>query len=258
MQAANLVTGWNNVAYPVQTTRSITEALASIENSYWSVYKNNGTDSDWHLYDSTVISPFNQVGEGAFVNTLDEMSLGAYWIYATEPVTWFLGVDTPIHSAALLANNYSLPPATYYGEINSILALTEGMSVTAEINGVVCGHTTIKTLEDSTLAYNVQVHAELNGCGTNDRNIVFKVNGQPVKNDELIWANEQAWHHPLTVTSQLETQVFLPLVIKGSASASVSIQEMVGSYVGLDKIIFMIFAVSISFVTFLFVIVKTR
>ena len=78
----SLYTGWNLVGYPSETTRPITEALASIEGKYDLVYAYDAWDAEdpWKKY-NTAAPPF--------LNDLTEMGPGwGYWIRVSEDCVW--------------------------------------------------------------------------------------------------------------------------------------------------------------------------
>jgi len=78
----SLYTGWNLVGYPSQTTRAVTEALASIEGKYDLVYAYDAWDAadPWKKY-NTAAPPF--------LNDLTEMGPGwGYWIRVSEDCVW--------------------------------------------------------------------------------------------------------------------------------------------------------------------------
>lgn len=94
------------------------------------------------------------------------------------------------------------PPATFYGWIipAADFAPAAGMIVKAEINGVLCGQTSIIIVEGQ-LAYVLQVDAEamqapFNGCGTPERTVVFSVGPWRMDHDRL-WSNQGASFQPL-------------------------------------------------------------
>lgn len=184
--------GWNIVPYPVTTPRSVAEALASIEGKYTSVLP---AMAPWQLYDSTVLPPFQSL-----VNTLPELEFGSYQIYATVTATLYLKVDEP----GVLVNGPEnfIPPATFYGWITPTGSFmpTVGMTVEAEVNGVVCGQgTVIDSIEPGTLAYALQVSAnnEMGQCGLSGQTVVFQV-GEWKMDHDVLWDNSQAWFHSLS------------------------------------------------------------
>jgi hypothetical protein len=76
-----LQAGWNQIAYPVQATRPVTEALASIQGVYTTVKTYDPTDPNgpWLTYD------VNQPEE---LNTLRELRFGrGYFIHVSRDVT---------------------------------------------------------------------------------------------------------------------------------------------------------------------------
>jgi hypothetical protein len=186
--------------------------LASIEGKYTSVYNYNTAADEWYLYDATVGSNFSNL-----VNDLTVLEYTkGYWLYATENVTGYIGVDGGIQSSFLWGQSVSfqLPPATYYGWVTPAdnFAPTVGMAVTAEIGGHLCGETTVQE-HNGQLAYVLEVQAEkvfgtANGCGTDSRSIVFKVDGVEMDHD-IIWNNSQAWLHSL---SQVVVSAASPMV----------------------------------------------
>ena len=213
------VEGWNTFGYPVTENRPVPEALASIEGSYTSVYHYDATrpDDPWHIYDATVGPAFS-----GLVNDLTELGFGrSYWLYATEPVSLFLGPGgAPAGVAPNTANNVQLPPATFYGSITPTAGFTPtvGMPVVAMIGGQVCGQTTIVEL-DGRLAYSLKVMAEnvtgeANGCGAAERTVVFRV-GDWIMDHDRIWDNGQAWHQPLEEATTVLYQIYLPAVTVG-------------------------------------------
>jgi len=80
----SLYTGWNLVGYPSQTTRTVAEALASIEGKYDLVYAYDAWDAEdpWKKY-NTAAPPF--------LNDLTEIGpTWGYWIRVSEDCTWTL------------------------------------------------------------------------------------------------------------------------------------------------------------------------
>ena len=205
-----LVPGWNNFSFPIQESRSVNDALASIDGYYTSVYEYDEDGREWLLHDATVDAPFVTI-----VNTLEELNFGrAYWLYATEAVTPYLGVEGsgPISNAPRQAGDQLLP-ATFYGWINptSDFVPAAGMPVKAEIDGTVCGETTVVEV-DGRLAYAVQVSAVamVEECGATGRIVEFRV-GDGLLNGGRSWDNSQAWLHSLGDTGK---QLFLPIVVR--------------------------------------------
>jgi len=78
----SLYTGWNLVGYPSQTTRPVTETLASIEGKYDLVYAYDAWDVEdpWKKY-NTAAPPF--------LNDLTDMRPDwGYWIRVSEDCVW--------------------------------------------------------------------------------------------------------------------------------------------------------------------------
>jgi hypothetical protein len=191
-----VTTGWNLFGYPVQETRSPSRVFASIEGSYTSVYFYEPTTSRWRLYDNTVVNEHTEYA--SLVNDLAELEFSqSYWLYATEPITLYVGV--PNNDDTLYReSSFGPPPATFYGPISPTESFTPtvGMPITASINGEVCGQSTVDELNGQ-LIYKIQVAADTsNGCGVDDATITFKV-GNWVMTHNHSWDNSQAWYHPL-------------------------------------------------------------
>lgn len=185
--------GWNSVVYPLVVTRAVTDVVASLGSSFTSVLPSQET----FLFDRTVNSLFQSL-----VNTLDTVSLGAYRIYATEPVTFYVRVDdgSQIEPMVGIDSNY-VPPATFYGWITPTASFTPtvGMDVTAEMNGVLCGQGVVTdTVQPGTLAYTLQVSGinDMGQCGLPGRTVVFRV-GEWTMDHNVTWDNSQAWFHSL-------------------------------------------------------------
>ena len=171
-------------------------ALASITGKYTSVYWNSA--GEWLLYDATVLTDHPDFA--GLVNDLEEFQGNqAYWIYATEPVTPYLGV--PSQSSAAMVASLTLPPATYYGWVQPWIDFlpAPGDPVTAWIDDNPCGLGSIVELNGQ-MAYKIQVAADAggNGCGAAGRKIVFRVGAYELLTYGLSWNNSQAWFYNLT------------------------------------------------------------
>ncbi|MGB0385943.1 MAG: FG-GAP-like repeat-containing protein, partial [Ardenticatenaceae bacterium] len=186
---------WNNFPY-LAATRPVTEALASIDGYYTLVANYDAfREPAWAFYDPAVDPSFS-----GLVNDLTHLEREkSYWLYATEHITLYVGSG---EASRMSSNNIQLPPATFYGWVTPSASFSPsvGMTVTARIDGNVCGQTTIVEL-DGQLAYNLQVIAENiagppNGCGASGQNIAFEVGDSVI--DQQEWDNSQAWFHPLT------------------------------------------------------------
>ena len=189
--------GWNLVAYPLLGSQPITEALASIDGSYTTVYGYDAFDSadPWKMYDATVPPNYH-----VLVNDLSEMEFGAgYWIYATSPVNWVLTSPedrTPEQVISMLP-----PPATYYGAVQGGGTFTPmpGQTVEAYVRGTLCGQSETVAMPDSSIAYVVHVSAEGDGspdCGATGQTITFTVAGE-VMAPSASWDDTQANELPL-------------------------------------------------------------
>jgi len=97
------------------------------------------------------------------------------------------------------------PPATFYSWITATAGFTPtlGMSVTASINGNVCGASAVQQDGQGRLYYVLQVQSENgfgepNGCGQLGQMVRFRV-GSWVMNQDRLWNNSLAWFHSLDV-----------------------------------------------------------
>ncbi len=206
--------GWNLFGYPLPGTNQVGSALASLGDAYTSVaYFAPGADQ-WRLYDQLVLSQHPDYA--ALVNDLSVLEFDhVYWIYATEPVTPYLGV--PEGLMAIEAAKW--PPATFYGPVSAspVFTPTVGMEVIASINGVICGRGVVISLDrNSQLAYRVQIKPDTgDGCGNPGRKVIFTVGGRVMLesywlNSDDTW-NRQAWYFPLNTPS---FYLYLPVVGK--------------------------------------------
>lgn len=184
-----LQAGWNLIAYPIQETRPVAQALESIDGFYTTVYgyQSSDTADPWKVYD---------VNAPAWVNDLTALEFGAgYWIHATQAVTLYLkgSGDSPLKAAESAGQS---PPATYYGRVMSGNGFTPmaGMTITAAINGNKCGQG--KTLDiGGQVMYTLNVFAEdpgtSNGCGAAGQNVQLMI-GSTAMQPSPTWANDQA------------------------------------------------------------------
>ena len=224
IEYAPFMPGWHNVSYPLQHTQAITQALASIDGSYNSVLNYNPDPAvGWRRFDTTVQAPF-----GPLVNTLTEMEfLQAYWLHITQPVTLYLGVENgvPVMLSPLEEQADVFPPATYYGwvEPSDGFTPTVGSSVQAWIGDTLCGETSLVEHNEQ-LAYAIHVEAtdpfEPDGCGEDGALVTFMVDGQEM-NETPFWENGQSQY--LSLTPNLTVEIYLPIVVRPSASAAIPI-----------------------------------
>jgi hypothetical protein len=212
--------GWNLIGYPVKETRSVPDALRSIDGYYRQVYGYDASDrfDPWKTYIPGLPPLF-----AWFINDLESLEFGkGYFINAHEEATLYLAHDTDAGVAAVvsddpemaevLASMPHIPPATYYGVVegDDTFAPTAGMSVVARVNGQVCSEGRTQEV-DGQVIYVLDVPAEepgfSTGCGAPGRNVTFEVGEQslPV---EVSWDNDR----PLELTLQNAMQLYLPLV----------------------------------------------
>jgi hypothetical protein len=205
--------GWNNVAYPIQENRSVTEALSSISPTARMVYHYAGPNG-WQVYAPNV---------PPYVVSLSAFEFGqGYWLNVTQPITWFLKGATPT-SRATQPENMQLPPSTYYGiaQAGASFTPTVGMSVIARINpstssgqAVVCGQGQTQSYGGQ-IVYVVHVSAEgtdTTGCGVLGRTVTFQVGGRMMATTAL-WDDRQLWNVNLTPQAS-QQNVYLPLVAR--------------------------------------------
>jgi hypothetical protein len=194
---------WNLFAYPIPGERAVANALAAVAGAYTSVYRYDATaPAPWALYDATVVA---QHPDYAFlVNDLTTLQFGhAYWLYATQTITPYLGIGGSAASGAALADAL-LPPATFYGPLEGEAArqLTAGQPIQAYVGGVLCGAGTM-TQFNGRWIYKLQVAAATavagagNSCGYLGAPVTFTVSGNTVA-EQPRWDNRQAQYQPLT------------------------------------------------------------
>lgn len=226
-----LTPGWNLFAYVIPGTRPVAPALASLAGAYTAVYEHApSAPVPWRLYDATVTQQHPDLA--GLVNDLPALEFGhAYWLYATDAMTPYLGVALPA-AGAQAASNGELPPATFYGPLDSagIVVPTVGMPVTAAIDGVACGNGTVAQVNGQWV-YKVQVTAAVanNGCGVLGATVKLGIGGYLVA-QMATWDHRQAQYQPVTLvdtpwpaagalippTEQLNNanQIFLPMVAR--------------------------------------------
>lgn len=177
--------GWNLIGYPVQGSRQITDALASIAGKYSMVFGFDDAGSPaepWAAY---------LPGAGDWANDLREFRFGrGYWIYVTDPGAGEDGVVMHLRGSpataqpvarALAAKTLPNPPAIYFGTVQSErtdVALAPDAKVQAYIGDALCGEDQL----DSALRYAIKVRAvsaREGGCGTPGAPVTFRIAGLP-------------------------------------------------------------------------------
>jgi len=206
--------GWNLISYPVQGTRSVSEALASIQDYATVAYGQVMTDTS---------NPWKVYGPSApdWVSDLKVLEFGhGYWIHVTDAITLYLkgGSVSSVQSVSGL----TLPPATFYGAVlhGPGFTPTVGMTVTAWVDGPACGQTQVQTqtLEGQPrLVYVLKVMADdgsqSDGCGAPGRKLQLQVGGQRMATDAT-WDNTQVTRWELDPGVNLPQRVYLPLVLR--------------------------------------------
>jgi hypothetical protein len=199
----SLTPGWNDVPYPVQGSRSVTEALASITGKYSHVCGYLAADA---------LNPWHCFGPAApdWANDLTTLEYGSYWINVTTTQAITLSLRGPFGAALQQpdrSTGLQLPPAVFYGQV---LAASAGSSIDAVIDGQACGQTSAQII-GGLLRYVIDVSAsDLGGasvCGEVGRSVSFSINGQPFI-PNAAWSNAQMWELNLGPMHQ----VFLPLI----------------------------------------------
>jgi hypothetical protein len=179
--------GWNLIAYPAQADQPIREALASITNSYTTVYGydiRNQADP-WAVFDTA--SP-------AWVSDLSVLQTGnGYWINATEAITLHLRSNPGASLAALntFAEPLSGPPATFYGILEPSTSITPrpGLPVVARIGETICGRATTRQVEEAIVfVIDVAPAGAQAECGIVGRVVTITVGAYALA-EQPIWNN---------------------------------------------------------------------
>jgi hypothetical protein len=201
--------GWNLIAYPVETSRAVTEALLSISGAYTTVYSYDPTASTadrWLVYDVTAPS---------YVNTLSQLEYGrGYWINASQAITPLLPIDVSTKGSTDLA--LPAPPATFYGPVQGWAGFSPvaGQVVQAWVAGQLCGEgRTLAEQGQIVFVVHVSAHSTAShaGCGMLGQTISFQV-GSHRMGTTALWDNRQL--HPLTLQPSSQARLYLPLVIR--------------------------------------------
>ena len=115
-----------------------------------------------------------------------------------------------------IASGIPMPPATYYGRVESGPGFTPvaGMTVTAWIEGNLCGQGVLMDVVGYGVAYTVDVMADDGGawagCGAPGREVVFRVGSQEMV-PAATWSNDRVWELGLGPPGQ----IYLPLMLCG-------------------------------------------
>ncbi|MEM7346764.1 MAG: hypothetical protein AAF485_21180, partial [Chloroflexota bacterium] len=133
--------GWTIFGYPLQGTRSVTQALSSIKDDYSIIYQHQAhSDTPWTLYDPQVVVDYPTLAP--YVNNLHELRFSqGYHIHLTKPTTLLLNtVSTEVGGRQRVTS--LTPPATIFGWLDlDEQASPSLVTVTAFIDGAVCGRT---------------------------------------------------------------------------------------------------------------------
>jgi hypothetical protein len=207
-------TGWNLLSYPLQESRPVSQALQSIDSYYRVLYGYDaGRAADpWRVYGKveTTSTPAPE-----WVNDLATLEYGkGYWIYATQPVTWYLKSEMTAQAARFGMT----PPAVVFGAVHPLpdFTPTVGMTAAAWIAGQPCGTGILQNqpLDNLTaLVYTLRIPADdgLNGCGLLNRPVTFTVGGVPMS-ATLSWDNSRISR--LDLSSGGSYRLYLPLIVK--------------------------------------------
>ena len=202
--------GWNLFGFPIQETRPVTQALASIDGKYSTIAHYEADSEKWGIYYPSIEPAFDE-----FVNTLTHLQYTTnYWLYATEPATLYLAPTLSAQNSNT-TNSLNLPPATYYGWAANTSEFTPmlGMEVTAWIDGELCGRSMIELLSGQ-LAYQIQVSAtdplsKSNMCGSFDKTVIFRIDDQ-IMSQKPTWDNRDANFQILDANTT--HHMYLPLI----------------------------------------------
>jgi len=208
-------TGWNLVAYPVQETRPVTEALASLYDpatdtyAYAMVYgyDPNAESDPWQVYAPQDVPDW--------VNDLPELRFNqVYWISATQVTTWFVSGGSEAQTRP--PDSALVPPATYYGEVlpGETFSPLAGMTVHAFVTGQPCGQGRTQLVAQQ-ITYSINVFAAEPGqdqCGRPGRTVNFTVDGMPMET-AVPWQNDRIREVDLILEPPGQ-RVYLPLILK--------------------------------------------
>jgi len=205
--------GWNLVSYPVQGTRAVTDALASVVGRYGLVYGYDATDAadPWKVYTPPITETW------MWVNDLHTLRFGqGYWISATQAITWELKGATA--NVARQSPTLITPPATYYGQVLTSAAFTPtaGASVTAYVDGQPCGQgRTLNVNGDIVYTLNVGYTPAVGLCGAPGELVTFQV-GAIMMDTTTLWNNDQVWRLDLAAAAPPPPHypIYLPLTMK--------------------------------------------
>jgi hypothetical protein len=200
--------GWNLFSYPVHATRSVTEALRSIDGYYTTLYgyAGAGAADPWQVYD---------IDAPAWVSDLSTVRFGqGYWINATQAITVSFKGEPALSTAAAQATAEAIPnpPSTYYGAVQAGSSLTPvaGMPVLARVNGTICGRGNTRAVGGQ-IVYVVDVLADGSGaaagCGAAGRIVTFQL-GDRMLGATAVWDNSRP--HELSLGAH--ARAYLPAV----------------------------------------------
>jgi hypothetical protein len=202
--------GWNLISYPVQESRSIKEALISIDGSYSTVcrYQANEPGDPWKCFGA---------GVPAWVNDITKLEFnGVYWVYVRDagPLTLLLkgGSSGQIRTSLDQAVSAPTPPAIYYGTVLPAPGFypIAGMAVEARIGEHLCGHNqTIQYGGEIVYKIDVRSSSEDSACGQIGRLVSFRI-GEQIVYPMAFWDDSKIWVHLLSK----HAYIFLPMVMK--------------------------------------------
>jgi hypothetical protein len=179
-----LSAGDNVVAYPVHTSRTVAEAIASISRANPQVSRYNPQTNGWQALGPTDLLVFGQ----------------GYRITVNSPVIWRIKGDgsASTASAAPSLAGRAIAPAIYLGIVQGDAGWTPtpGLAVVARVNGQLCGQGgTLAAGERVIYTVVVAADAGLPGCGAPGRAVVFEVDGRIIA--------RRAWDNPRPQEQQL-------------------------------------------------------
>ena len=201
-----LVAGWQLIAYPIQETTPVSQALQSIDSAYNLVYSFDvdQPDDPWQIHCACDDEP----NWPAQFNDLTHLEFGqGYWIQATEAISFYASSGSNQNRPATFPN----PPAIYFGEVSEALTTTVGATIDAWIDNQLCG-TGQTVLVEGQLLYRVKVLSDgpndSTGCGSLNKSVRLTLNNKTII-EAVPWNNGQVNYWPLP-----PNRAYLPLILK--------------------------------------------
>jgi len=206
--------GWDTLMYPVQGSRSIDNALSSIQNQYAFVYHHDRTIDNlhkrWTVYTNKLAPDW--------VDTLQTMEFGeTYYISVTaasDITVQFADASASERETEIVAtseinaaaiDDLKVPPTTFYGTVLSGSAPTATFPqlITAWVGETICGQAAMQYVGSQSV-YTVIVAADgsdIRGCGEDGATVNFTLGSEKKPWSELLqsanisatWNNGNIW-----------------------------------------------------------------